>query len=74
MHYKKSGVTNGDKLFLDTNIAIYLLSGDDTLGSFFDGRTLFVSVVTELELLSYHLLNEEGEARVRDFLEDCRIV
>lgn len=65
---------SGDKLFLDTNVAIYFLSGDDTLGSFFQGRTLFVSFVTELELLSYHRLNDEAEKQIYDFLFDCKLV
>ena len=65
---------SGNKLFVDTNIVIYLLSGDDVLASFFNGRSLYLSYITELELLSYSSITTEDENRINDFLEDCSLV
>jgi len=48
---------SGDKLFLDTNIIIYFLSGDKTLAELIDEKMIYVSFVTQLELLSYHGLS-----------------
>ena len=44
---------NGSKLFLDTNIILYLLNGDQTLAELLNGKQLYISVITELELLAY---------------------
>ncbi|MDR1051561.1 MAG: hypothetical protein LBP95_10910 [Deltaproteobacteria bacterium] len=58
------------KYLLDTNIAIDYLNG---LTEFADlserlsGAEIFASVVTRMELLSYHLLTTEDEPRVQAF-------
>lgn len=65
---------NGNKLFLDINIVIYFLSGDRTLAELINGKTVYVSFVTQLELLSYHDITSEEENRISSFLSDCVIV
>lgn len=65
---------SGDKLFLDTNIIIYLLSGDRTIADLIDQKTVYVSFITQLELLSYHGISDVEKQRVSDFLSDCVIV
>jgi len=65
---------NGTSLFLDTNIIIYFLSGDQTLAELIDEKTLYVSSITYLELLSYPDLTSSEEERVRHFLSECIIV
>ncbi|MFY0602217.1 MAG: type II toxin-antitoxin system VapC family toxin [Cyclobacteriaceae bacterium] len=65
---------SGDKLFLDTNIIIYFLSGDKTIADLIDQKTIYVSFVTQLELLSYHEISEEEQERVSDFLSDCVVI
>lgn len=44
---------NGNKLFLDTNIILYLLNGDLTLAELLNQKQLYISDITELELLAY---------------------
>lgn len=44
---------NGSSIFLDTNIVLYLLAGDETIAELLHEKTLFISFVTELELLAY---------------------
>jgi predicted nucleic acid-binding protein len=65
---------NGSNLLVDTNIIVYLLNGDTTLSAFLQGRTVYISFVTQLELLSYASITEEEEKRINDFLEDCIVI
>ncbi len=44
---------SGNSIFIDTNIALFLLSGDPTITELLDKRPVFVSFITELELLGY---------------------
>jgi len=48
---------NGSRLLLDTNIILYLLDGDETLRDILEGRQVYVSFVTELELYGFKQLN-----------------
>jgi hypothetical protein len=43
---------NGNSLLIDTNIALYLFNGDTTLSFVLDGKKIYISFITELELLS----------------------
>jgi predicted nucleic acid-binding protein len=65
---------SGNKLLVDTNIVIYLLDGDDTLASFLQGRTTYISFITQLELLGFSNLSDEQERNIQDFLDNCIIV
>ncbi len=65
---------SGNNLFLDTNIIIYFLSGDDTLTELLDGKTIYISVITKLELLSYSGLSNKDQTRLENFLSECTIV
>lgn len=60
-------------MLIDTNIALYLLGGDTTLRDLLNGRSVHVSFVTEMELLSYPSLSTTERERVRHFLDDCAI-
>ena len=44
---------DGDKLVLDTNILIYLFNGDRALAELLHLKDLYVSVITEMELLNF---------------------
>ncbi len=65
---------NGNKLFLDTNIIIYLLNGDKTLSGLLHGKTIYVSFVTQLELLSYNGITSKETTKIREFLNECLVV
>jgi predicted nucleic acid-binding protein len=62
---------NGDKLFLDTNIIIYLLNGDKTLSELLQGKTASVSFITQLELLNYSGITQKESLKIREFLQEC---
>ena len=43
---------NGNKFLADTNTLIYLYDGNQTVAEILDGKTVFISFITEIELLS----------------------
>lgn len=65
---------SGNKIFIDTNIIVYLLNGDDTLATFLQGQTVYVSFITQLELLGYQGLTKDEEEKIENFLESCVII
>ena len=42
---------NGTKIVLDTNIILYLLDGNKELAVILNEMEIFVSIITEIELL-----------------------
>jgi predicted nucleic acid-binding protein len=44
---------NGNKVFVDTNIILYLFGGDKTIAELLNGKQIYISFITQLELLSY---------------------
>src|SRR5690606_17757826 len=65
---------SGIKILLDTNVVLYFLNGDETLAGFFEDKDLYVSVITEMELLSYKGISDEETTHVEGFLSECNIV
>ena len=65
---------NGNKLFLDTNIILYLLNGSKTLAELLNGKQFYISVITELELLSYKYITAKEEQVINDFISECKII
>jgi len=50
---------SGNKLFLDTNILLYLLEGDSTLTDVLDNKQFYISFITQMELLSFAGLTQK---------------
>ena len=65
---------NGSKLFLDTNIILYLLNGDKTLAELLNKKQLYISVITELELLAYKGITTSEEEIINDFISQCKTI
>lgn len=65
---------NGSKLFLDTNIILYLLNGDKTLAELLNGKQLYISVITELELLAFKGITKKEEKVIIDFVSNCKSI
>ena len=70
----KSGYAMNGNLFIDTNIAIYLLNGDVQIADLLHEQTVYLSFVTELELLSKPLISSYEEEQVRAFLTQCVVI
>ena len=65
---------NGNKLFVDTNIVLYFLKGDPQVVDLISDKDLVVSVITEIELLSFPHLTAENEQQIKNLLKDCTIL
>ena len=65
---------NGNRLFVDTNIILYLLSGNETLAELLHEKELYVSFITQLELLGYQSISEKDQEILEEFLSQCIII
>lgn len=64
----------GNNIVLDTNIVLYLLNGDDELATILNEMQLYVSVLTEIELLGYQEISNDDKVKMKYFLSECIIV
>ncbi len=60
------------KTVLDTNAILYLLGG--RVAENLPVDQYFVSIISEMELLSYPLLNASEQTKIREFLSDVTVV
>lgn len=65
---------NGNDLFVDTNILIYLLDKDPGLLSVLDGKSIYISFISELELLSFKNYSSTEKRKLNNLLNDCIIL
>lgn len=59
---------------LDTNAVLYILAGDEVLADLLNGERLSVSIITEMELLSYKNITPKEKQQIKNFLADFVIV
>ena len=65
---------NGNNLLLDTNIILYLLNGEHTLIPLLEEKNLFLSFITELELLGNRHIKPSDTLKIKEFIEECTII
>ena len=65
---------NGINIIADTNLLIYLLKGDSRIAEQLEGRQLFISVITEMELLGMYGISQTNLKFVKRIINDCVIV
>lgn len=65
---------SGSRFFLDTNAVLYILGGDEALAELLNGQQLYISIITEIELLSYKNITAKEKQAVKNFLEEFVIV
>ena len=65
---------NGSSLLIDTNIALYLLNGDQTIADLLDGRNVYLSFISELELLGFQGITEDEKAVIKELLSQCIVI
>jgi len=65
---------NGNNILLDTNIVLYLLNGEDTLIPLLEEKNLFLSFITQLELLSARYLNPDDISNIKLFISECTVI
>jgi Predicted nucleic acid-binding protein, contains PIN domain len=65
---------SGIDVVADTNILVELAEGKKELDRFLHNNRIFVSVVTEMELLSWSKLTESQHQFFKVLLRDCEVV
>lgn len=65
---------SGKGIFVDTNIIIYLLQGNLQIYELLKDRDIWLSVISEIELLSHPGLSVAEAKLLKEFLSQCRIV
>ena len=65
---------NGNSLLLDTNIVLYLLNGEETLIPLLEEKNLFLSFVTQLELLGTRYLDPDDNLKIKQFISECTVI
>jgi predicted nucleic acid-binding protein len=65
---------NGNNILLDTNIVLYLLSGEETLIPLLEEKNLYLSFITQLELLSARYLKPNDISKIKQFISECTII
>ena len=55
-------------------IFLYLLNGSDDLENFLQGKDIYISFITELELISFKGITEQQENQIAGLSNDCSIV
>lgn len=64
---------SGNSLLVDTNILLYLLSGDQAVTKLLNGKRLYISFITELELLGFAGLKDGELLVIEELIDDVRI-
>lgn len=65
---------SGNKILLDTNIILYFLNGDQTLLPIFEEKHVFISFVTEIELLGYTEFTSTERLQIKELLSAFTII
>lgn len=71
---KNGGMIGASELFVDTNVLIYYLDGDQTLAELFQGKDLYMSIITEMELLSYPTLTPADRSLIESLIANCFVI
>lgn len=64
---------NGISILCDTNPLIYLLNGSEKAAAYLDGKQIWISVITELELFGKKSLSVSEISEIEYLTENCFI-
>lgn len=65
---------SGELICVDTNIIVYTLAGRQDLADKVRGRTLVLSVVAEIEALSYPDLTDKDRQMIATYVQRCTVI
>ncbi len=65
---------SGKEILVDTNIFLYLLDGSETLVEILQGKDIYLSFITELELIGYKYNSALRENQIAGLLRDCSVI
>ena len=64
---------NGDSIVTDTSLIINLFNGVAEVQELITGRSLFISIITEIEVLSFPNITTADKTLLKEFLSECYI-
>ena len=65
---------SGNSVVLDTNIVLYLLSGDQVLSELLYQKKLYLSFISQLELLGFKGITDKQQSEISRFIRDCVVI
>jgi hypothetical protein len=65
---------SGIDLFVDTNILVNLAEGKKEVDQYLEGNSLFISVISEIELLGWHKITNQQKNFFQKLLNDCTVI
>jgi predicted nucleic acid-binding protein len=65
---------NGSSVLLDTNIVLYFLNGEETLIPLLEEKNIFLSFITQLELLGSKNIDPGDVIKIKSFIEECTVI
>lgn len=65
---------SGDRIVIDTSLIINLFNGVTEVQELITGRDLFVSIISEIEVLSFPNITINDSDLLKEFLSECYIV
>jgi len=63
-----------DRILIDTNVIIYVLNGNRELASLVHSKYAYLSVVSELELLSFPKIDKREEFVIQSFIKEMNLI
>jgi predicted nucleic acid-binding protein len=61
-------------ILVDTNLIILGIGGDEGARELLEGHSLFISVISEIKLLSIAFQKAQEERLMRDFISNCFVI
>jgi predicted nucleic acid-binding protein len=65
---------SGNSILIDTNIALFLFSGNKSVAEILEGSQLHISFITQLELLGYKNITSSERKTIEKFISQCHII
>lgn len=65
---------NGNDYLADTNIMILLGNGSEPITEFLQGKNIYLSFISEMELLSKPSITSEQIKIIRDMIDSCILI
>ena len=65
---------SGKWVLVDTNIILYLLSGSESIAQLINNSTIYISFITELEILSFNEISEKEKKQIKKIFNEFVIV
>jgi predicted nucleic acid-binding protein len=65
---------NGNSVILDTNIVLYLLNGDQVLSELLNQKKLYLSFISQLELLGFRGITAKQQTEINKFIQECIVI